>query len=148
MTLTGLDCTTKLSSLRVDELSSYLSHHNITFKGKNAEKVAMIKAHWQPCCTIPWSVNQARSQGLFPGLGAPPSQGKVPENEVGESTTAAPAKKRTATSDLITCRGWNWLAKWCRRSSCRVKPELILYRNISAVKIWTKTGTGREGQLY
>jgi len=35
----------KLSSLRVDELSSYLSHHNITFKRKKAEKVAMIKPH-------------------------------------------------------------------------------------------------------
>ena len=35
----------KLSSLRVDELSLYFSHHKITFKGKKAEKVAMIKAH-------------------------------------------------------------------------------------------------------
>ena len=32
-------------SLRVDELSLYFSHHKITFKGKKAEKVAMIKAH-------------------------------------------------------------------------------------------------------
>ena len=29
----------------MDELSLYFSHHNITFKGKKAEKVAMIKAH-------------------------------------------------------------------------------------------------------
>ena len=35
----------KVSSLRVDELSLYFSHHKITFKGKKAEKVAMIKAH-------------------------------------------------------------------------------------------------------
>ena len=35
----------KLSSLGVDELSLYFSHHKITFKGKKAEKVAMIKAH-------------------------------------------------------------------------------------------------------
>jgi len=35
----------KLSSLRVNELSLYFSHHKITFKGKKAEKVAMIKAH-------------------------------------------------------------------------------------------------------
>ena len=35
----------KLSSLRVDELSLYFSHHKITFKGTKAEKVAMIKAH-------------------------------------------------------------------------------------------------------
>ena len=41
---TGLDFD-KLSSLRVDELSLYFSHHKITFKGKKAEKVAMIKAH-------------------------------------------------------------------------------------------------------
>ena len=34
----------KLSSLVVDELSLYFSHHKITFKGKKAEKVAMIKA--------------------------------------------------------------------------------------------------------
>ena len=41
----GLYNTDKLSSLRVDELSLYFSHHKITFKGKKAEKVAMIKAH-------------------------------------------------------------------------------------------------------
>ena len=35
----------KLSSLRVDELSLYFSHHKIPFKGKKAEKDAMIKAH-------------------------------------------------------------------------------------------------------
>jgi len=41
----GLYNSDKLSSLRVDELSLYVSHHSITFKGKKAEKVAMIKAH-------------------------------------------------------------------------------------------------------
>ena len=41
----GLYNSDKLSSLRVDELSLYFSHHKITFKGKRAEKVAMIKAH-------------------------------------------------------------------------------------------------------
>ena len=40
----GLHNSDKLSSLRVDELSLYFSHHKITFKGKKAEKVAMIKA--------------------------------------------------------------------------------------------------------
>ncbi|XP_068683894.1 uncharacterized protein [Montipora foliosa] len=35
----------KLSSLRVDELSLYFSHHKITFKWKKAEEIAMIKAH-------------------------------------------------------------------------------------------------------
>ena len=35
----------KLSSLRVDEISLYFSHHKITFKREKAEKVAMIKAH-------------------------------------------------------------------------------------------------------
>ena len=35
----------KVSSLRVDELSLYFSHHKITFNGTKAEKVAMIKAH-------------------------------------------------------------------------------------------------------
>jgi len=34
----------KLSSLRVEEYSFYFSHHKITFKGKKAEKVAMITA--------------------------------------------------------------------------------------------------------
>ena len=43
--LGGLYNSDKLSSLRVDELSLYFSHHKITFKGKRAEKVAMIKAH-------------------------------------------------------------------------------------------------------
>ena len=41
----GLYNSDKLSSLRVDELSLYFSHHKITFKRKKAEKVAMIKAH-------------------------------------------------------------------------------------------------------
>ena len=41
----GLYNSDKLSSLKVDELSLYFSHHKITFKGKKAEKVAMIKAH-------------------------------------------------------------------------------------------------------
>ncbi|XP_068688447.1 uncharacterized protein [Montipora foliosa] len=35
----------KLSSLRVDELSLYFSHHKITFKWKKTEEIAMIKAH-------------------------------------------------------------------------------------------------------
>ena len=33
-------------------------------------------------CVCQNSYNQPRSQGLFPGLGAPPSQGKGPGNEV------------------------------------------------------------------
>ncbi|CAH3192015.1 unnamed protein product [Porites evermanni] len=41
----GLYNSDKLSSLRVDELSLHFSHHKITFKGKKAEKVAMINAH-------------------------------------------------------------------------------------------------------
>ena len=41
----GLYNSDKLSSLRVDGLSLYFSHHKITFKGKKAEKVALIKAH-------------------------------------------------------------------------------------------------------
>jgi len=41
----GLYNSNKLSSLRVDKLSLYFSHHKITFKGKKAEKVAMIKDH-------------------------------------------------------------------------------------------------------
>ena len=38
----GLYNSNKLSSLRLDKPSSYFSHHKITFKGNNAEKVAMI----------------------------------------------------------------------------------------------------------
>ena len=41
----GLCNSDKLSSLRVDGLSSYFTHHKFTFKGKKAEKVSMIKAH-------------------------------------------------------------------------------------------------------
>ena len=40
----GLYNSDKLSSFRVDELSLYFSRHKITFKGKKAAKVAMIKA--------------------------------------------------------------------------------------------------------
>ena len=32
-------------------------------------------------------------------------------------------QNRWAEWDLITFRGWNWLAKWCSRSSCRLKLE-------------------------
>ena len=42
----GLYNSDKLSSLRVDGLSSYFSHHKFTFKGKKAEKVSMIKTHF------------------------------------------------------------------------------------------------------
>ena len=72
----GLYNSDKLSSLKVDELSLYFSHHKITFKGKKAEKVTMIKAHI----------------GQFNGA---------------STTSAAPAKKCKATSDLITFRGRN-----------------------------------------
>ena len=41
----GLYNSDKLSSLRVDELLLYFSHHKIILKGKKAEKVATIKAH-------------------------------------------------------------------------------------------------------
>ena len=41
----GLYNSDKLSSLRVDELSLYFSYYRISFKGKKAEKVAVIKAH-------------------------------------------------------------------------------------------------------
>ena len=40
----GLHNSDKLLSLTVDELSLYFSHHKFSFKGKKAEKVAMIKA--------------------------------------------------------------------------------------------------------
>ena len=58
----GLYNSDKLASLRVDELSLYFSHHKIAFKGKKADKVAIIKAHigsW--CCTLQWSVNNLGS---------------------------------------------------------------------------------------
>ena len=41
----GLYNSDKLSSLRVNELSLYLSYHKITCKGKKAEKGVIIKAH-------------------------------------------------------------------------------------------------------
>ena len=41
----GLYNCDKLSSLRVNELSLYLSHHKITCKGTKVENVAIIKAH-------------------------------------------------------------------------------------------------------
>ena len=77
------------------------------------------------------------------------------------TTSAAPTKKYAATSDLITFRRWNWLARWCSRSSCQFKPEYLKWRivtgdwfytriprgNITAVKIWTKAGTSRERRL-
>ena len=41
----GLYNSDKLLSLRAGELSLYFFHHKITFKGKKADKVAVIKAH-------------------------------------------------------------------------------------------------------
>ena len=79
----GLYNSDKLSSLRVDELSLYFSHHKITFKGKKAEKGRNDQsAHWQLA---------VRFNGV-------------------STTSAAPAKKYAARSDLITFRRWNWLA--------------------------------------
>ena len=40
----GLYNSDNLSSLRVNELSLYLSHHKITCKGKKTQNVAKIKA--------------------------------------------------------------------------------------------------------
>ena len=59
----GLYSSDKLPSLRVDGLSLYFSHHKITFKGKKAEKITMIKVHIS-CCTIQWSVNYLGSPCL------------------------------------------------------------------------------------
>ena len=74
----GLYNSDKLSSLRVDELSLYFSHHKITFKGKKAEKGRNDQsAHWQLA---------VRFNGV-------------------STTSAAPARKFAATSDLITFRG-------------------------------------------
>ena len=72
----GLYNSDKLSSLRVEELSLYLSHHKITFKGKKAEKVAVIKAHIGSLlydsveCQQPWqppvrNVQQQVTSSLF-----------------------------------------------------------------------------------
>ena len=41
----GLYNSHKLSHLRVNDLSLYFSHQRITFQGKKAEKVAMVKTH-------------------------------------------------------------------------------------------------------
>ena len=74
----GLYNSDKLSSLRVDELSLYFSHHKITFKGKKAEKGRNDQsAHWQLA---------VRFNGV-------------------STTSAAPARKFAATSDFITFRG-------------------------------------------
>jgi len=52
----GLYNSDKLSFLRVGELSLHFSHHKIPFKGKKAEKVAMIKAHIGSLLYIQWGV--------------------------------------------------------------------------------------------
>ena len=70
----GLYNSDELSSLMVDELSLYFCHHKITLKGKKAKKVHNDQS-------TQWKLS-VRFNGL--------------------STT--PAKKRTATSDLITFR--------------------------------------------
>ena len=74
----GLYNSDKLSSLRVDELSLYFSHHKVTFKGMKAEMVAMIKAHI----------------GML-------------YDSIVSTTSPASAKKCAVTSSLITFRGGN-----------------------------------------
>ena len=74
----GLYNSDKLSSLEVDELSLYFSHHKITFKGKKAQKGLNDQSeHWHVV---------VRLNGV-------------------STTSAAPAKKFSVTSDLITFRG-------------------------------------------
>ena len=71
----------KLSSLRVNKLLLYSSHHKITFKEKKAEEVAMIKAHIGSLLYMYNSMERT------------------------STTSAAPVTKYATTSDLTTCRG-------------------------------------------
>ena len=58
----GLYSSNKLSTLRVNELLLYFSHHKITFKGKKAERVAMIKGRIDSLLyNSQWSVNNVGS---------------------------------------------------------------------------------------
>ena len=93
----GLDCTT-LISCRSWGWTSYHCTFPTTrspSKGRKLKRSQWSKCTLTACCTILWSVNN---------LGTP-------------------VKKCATTSDLITFRGLNWLAKWCGRSSHRFKLE-------------------------
>ena len=91
----GLYNSDKLSSLRVDELSLYFSHHKITFKGKKAARVAMIKAHIGSLLYDSMECQQPR-QPLLRNM------------------------QQEVTSSLS---GVETDSQWCSRSSCRFKPE-------------------------
>ena len=83
----------KLSSLRVDEVSLYSSHHKITFKGREAEKVAVIKAHIGSLLYDSIECQQSRQP---------------------------PVKKCAATGHFPR---WKLTGKGRRRWSCRFKPK-------------------------
>ena len=131
----GLYNSDKLSSLKVDELSLYVCHHKITFKGKKAEKVAMIKAHigsllynsmecQQPLQPPLRSVHQQATSSLSEVQTE--SQNDTVDRVVGSSPSSS-SDESSPETDFLRTR--------TRRG------------NITDVKIWTKAGTGRERQL-
>jgi len=123
----GLYNSDKLSSLRVNELSLYLSYHNMTFKGKKAEKVAIIKAHIGSLLYNSMEREQPRQPPLIVQQQVTSSNSELETDSgsdvvngiVGSSSSSSSAESSTETN----------------------LPEL------TAVKIWTKTRTGRERRL-
>ena len=99
----------KLSSLRVDELSLYFSHHKITFKGKKAEKMVMIKAHigsllynsmgcQQPRQPPPRNVHQQATSSLSEV--ETDSQSDIVDGVVGSSPSSSSDKSSPETDFL------------------------------------------------
>ena len=88
----------------------------MTFKGKKAEKVAMIKAHIGSLLYDSIERQQPR---------------QPPLTNVPQQVTSSLAEVETD-------------ARRCRRSSCRVKPELILYR-IPARKHFRRQNMNENG---
>ena len=129
--LAGLYNSDKLSSLRVDELSLYFSHHKITFKGKRAEKVAMIKAH---IGSLPYN-SMERQQLRQPPRRNVRQQATSSLSEV-ETDSQSNVVDRVVGSSPSSLFKEILTGDWFHTRAPR-----------GSIKIWAKAETGRERQL-
>ena len=127
----GLYNADKLSSLLVNELSFYLSHHKITYRRKKAEKIALSKARIGSLLFNCMECHQPRQPHLRNREQRTSSMSEleinseidVMERVVGSSSTTLTDESSTET-DL---------------------PAHYQEPLITNIKIWTKAGTSWEG---
>ena len=142
----GLYNSDKLSSLRVEELSLYLSHHKITFKGKKAEKVAVIKAHIGSLlydsmeCQQPWqppvrNVQQQVTSSLFQV--ETDFQSEVVDRVDGSSPSSSSCKLSPETdfiqkhcAETFPLSKYGWKQTWVERDYYVSWDKIVFWQNI------------------